>query len=119
MNRDELTQFKLQRLVSEHDKYDFDKFLEKVRKVQGLNRKVVCEDLNMSITKLFYFEHGYFKYYPKYDDLTEIEEYYGLPRNILVKKVDKYVAEGKNKRYKSKQAYEERLQLSKESIESD
>jgi transcriptional regulator with XRE-family HTH domain len=92
----EMIQLRLKDAVEHHDRYDFTVFIELLRKIMGLNRKKVCEDLNMSQTYLFNVERGYFQMAPPMVDLVLLGEYYGVDPQLLKDKLNYFIMQGKN-----------------------
>lgn len=104
MKREELTKFKIQKLLEEHDVYDFPIFLSLLRKMHGMKRTVVCEDIGMSITRLFHLENGQFNRLPSDIDFQVLSNYYGVPIQLLKKKTNEFLRE-KEERKKTKEAH--------------
>lgn len=109
MNREEITKFKIARLLDEHEKYDFDEFLFKLRRIQGLNRDVIAFDIGISTTKMFFFERGHFMKMPKHEDLEDLANYYGISSEILITKCKKFLDMRKNRGYGKRYTHKEEL----------
>lgn len=97
MKREDLTAFRLKKLCEEEALYDFPDFLRIVRKMHGMNRRYVCQDVSITETRLYYLETGQFKKTPEKEELILIGKFYGIDPDQLMRKVNKFIAEGKCK----------------------
>jgi hypothetical protein len=91
MRREEITEFKIQKLLKDRDIYDFPIFLSMLRKIHGAKRSVVSEDVGISLSKLFQLEKGKFDKYPSELDIKVLSHYYGVPHEVLREKSNKFL----------------------------
>jgi len=105
MKREEITGFKIQKLLKDQEIYDFPLFLSMLRKIHGAKRSVVSEDVGISMSKLFYLEKGRFD-----KNLSEVEvkilgNYYGVPSEVLREKSDKFLRKKMKQKIAKKESH--------------
>lgn len=94
MKREEISQFKINRVIQEEGKYSFPEFLKLLRRMYGMQRKYVSEDTGIAETRLFYLENGRFKRRLGTDELVILADYYGIDCELLKNKVDSFLKSG-------------------------
>ena len=93
----ELTEQKVKKLLENENKIDFHHFLSALRLAYGRSRRNICQEMKFSEMRMFCLENGLFRRQLDESELALITEFYGLPNDLLSKKAQKFMAEGKNK----------------------
>ena len=96
MYREDITRFMISKLIETEQLYDFPQFLYQARIAYGISRKTVSQETNISHTRLYYLETGFFKKVNENACLI-LGNYYGIPVELLKNKAKKYVEEHKNR----------------------
>jgi len=97
MKKEDITNFRIQKVMEEESAYDFPIFLRMLRRMHGMQRKCVSEDTGIPETRLFYLENGRFKRRPGIDEIRLLSEYYGVEANLLDEKAKIFLKSGKAK----------------------
>jgi hypothetical protein len=95
MKRQDIADFRIQKIISDQDQYEFPLFLRMLRRMCGMQRRCVSEDTGIAETRLFYLENGRFKRRLGVDEIRLLSEYYDVPCKLLEKKVTDFLDSGK------------------------
>lgn len=86
-SKSEITKQKIHNLVLDIENLMFPEFLQSLRKIHGLTRRTVCEDLKFSPMRMFWIENGYFKRQIPMEELDKLAQYYGIHPSFLFSKL--------------------------------
>lgn len=104
MKREDITNFRIQKVIDDESQYDFPLFLRMLRRMYGMQRKCVSEDTGIAETRLFYLENGRFKRRLGNDELRLLSEYYNVGMDLLESKVNDFLKSGKARAQRQKNA---------------
>jgi hypothetical protein len=91
MDKSELIQKTLNKLIRDEKKYSFPDFLFLIRGCFGVSRIKAAKEMGVPGSRLFRLETGAFRNYLCMKDVVPIAEYYGIDSAMLLMKADDYV----------------------------
>ena len=83
----------LYELKQELDGLSFSETIREARDRIGLMQYRAAEHLKMSIGRLKNLETGYYRDMPTAVEIRDICDFYSLPREIMIQKAEKHIAE--------------------------
>lgn len=93
-----IVQLKIEVILKREKEYEFPEFLKQIRDLIGFTRKTVCQDTGISRATMLDLEHGNFAR-TKEEPLKILNNYYGLPEGLLIKKSNDYCNKPEKKTY--------------------
>lgn len=94
MKRDEISKFRVKKIIEDAENYTFPVLLLMLRRTYGMQRKGVSADIDLREGRLFYLEHGRFNKMPAPDELKILSEYYNFPEATLKRKAKEFLDSG-------------------------
>ena len=93
----QLEQSKIQRLIDNEHLYDFNIFLQLLRKFHGYSKRLVYQETGITHDILRSLEYGIFQRAPKDAYLIILSGIYDVDYQLLKTKLDKFMSQNKNK----------------------
>jgi transcriptional regulator with XRE-family HTH domain len=93
MKREELVHYRISSLINTEANYTFPEFLRALRRIQGLSRAQVGEELGVKGDRLWYLESGKFRRDLERDELLLLADYFQVPATMLEYKAQAFVRE--------------------------
>lgn len=97
MRREDITKFRIQRVLECHENYKFPEFMKMLRRMHGMQRRCVCDDTGISEHRLYYLENGCFRRRLGSDEVRVLSDFYGVDYKIMKKKSDDFIDSGEGK----------------------
>lgn len=91
MNRLQKSKDQVLNIIKNENKYNFCSFLCALRAAICISRRAVCDDLDIQYLKMFDLECGNFRYPPHPHILDKVSDYYGVERELMKEKADKFI----------------------------
>ncbi|MEK6877989.1 MAG: helix-turn-helix transcriptional regulator [Nanoarchaeota archaeon] len=89
--RDEVAQIRMKNILDKEKEFIFPEFIRCIRKSLNLTRKNMAKEIGMHEMKLYYLETGHFKRIPEISTLSNLADYFHIPKDILVRKAKSFV----------------------------
>ena len=89
--RNKIEKIKVDEVINHEKELDFPEFLRCLRKSLGISRKRMAEELGINQMMIYYKEEGKFKRMPEIHFLSSVSHYFGVSKDILVRKAKQYV----------------------------
>jgi transcriptional regulator with XRE-family HTH domain len=100
--RSEIVEWKIQKIFSERERHSFPALLGMLRRVQGITRKTMEEELGINETRLFYLEQGEHSREIPAAEIKLIADYYGVDAQALYEMSKEYRKDYQNFRKNNK-----------------
>lgn len=78
-------------LMREHE-FSFPDFVRLIRDALGITRQFVANALELNPNRIYIIEAGAFKSPVKYDIILKLSDLYGIPHQLLKRKVEEYTS---------------------------
>lgn len=88
--REKIANHRVQDAISREKYFYFPDFIKMIRKSLGLTQRSVSEQAKINEKRLFRIESLNFFLEPSEQELKTLAEYYGIPDDLLIKKLKEY-----------------------------
>lgn len=89
--RDEIAQVRMKGIIESEAEFTFPDFVRGLRKTLGITRIAMAKELGYHEMKLYYLESGKFVRMPEISFLASVSDYFGIPKDLLLRKAKVFV----------------------------